>query len=248
IEWQNEFGILGKGINNMSQNIKELMNTAVENEKKKREIEFKMLQSQINPHFMYNTLNSIRWMATIQNAPGIAEMVTAFASLLRNISNRNDEMITLRQELSFLEDYFTVQKYRYGGSVSMIVEKEDDSLTEALIPRFTLQPLIENAIFHGIEPKGNAGVISIKISSDYESEISVVVKDDGTGIPEDKLATILTNDSESGKGLFKQVGLSNVHKRLQLVFGEEYGLSVESSEGEYTAVTVHIPYKASEAE
>lgn len=248
IEWQNEFGVLGKGINNMSQNIKELMNTAVENEKKKREIEFKMLQSQINPHFMYNTLNSIRWMATIQNAPGIAEMVTAFASLLRNISNRNDEMITLRQELSFLEDYFTVQKYRYGGSVSMTVEKEDDSLTDSLIPRFTLQPLIENAIFHGIEPKGNAGVINIKISSDYKSEISVVVKDDGIGISKEKLATILTNDSESGKGLFKQVGLSNVHKRLQLVFGDAYGLSVESTEGEFTAVTVRIPYKASDGE
>ena len=245
IEWQNEFGVLGKGINNMSQNIKELMNKTVENEKMKREIEFKMLQNQINPHFMYNTLNSIRWMATIQNAPGIAEMVTAFASLLRNVSNRNDEMFTLRQELSFLEDYFTVQKYRYGGSVSMTVEKTDESLLDAYIPRFTLQPLIENAIFHGIEPKGNAGVIQISITSDYDSKIDIVVRDDGIGIPPEKLDSILTGDSGNGKGLFKQVGLANVHKRLQLVFGEEYGLSVESSAGEYTVVTVRIPYTAS---
>ena len=245
IEWQNEFGVLGKGINNMSQNIKELMNKTVENEKMKREIEFKMLQNQINPHFMYNTLNSIRWMATIQNAPGIAEMVTAFASLLRNVSNRNDEMFTLRQELSFLEDYFTVQKYRYGGSVSMTVEKTDESLLDAYIPRFTLQPLIENAIFHGIEPKGNAGVIQISITSDYDSKIDIVVRDDGIGIPPEKLDSILTGDSGNGKGLFKQVGLANVHKRLQLVFGEEYGLFVESKVNEYTAVTVRIPYTPS---
>ncbi len=243
IEWQNEFGILGKGINNMSRNIKELMNKAVEDEKMKREIEFKMLQNQINPHFMYNTLNSIRWMATIQNAPGIAEMVTAFASLLRNVSNRNDEMFPLRQELSFLEDYFTVQKYRYGGSVSMTVEKTDEYLLDAYIPRFTLQPLIENAIFHGIEPKGNAGVIQISITSDYESKIDIVVRDDGIGIPPEKLDSILTGDSGNGKGLFKQVGLANVHKRLQLVFGSEYGLFVESKVNEYTAVTVRIPYK-----
>ena len=242
IEWQNEFGVLGKGINNMSQNIKELMSKTVENEKMKREIEFKMLQNQINPHFMYNTLNSIRWMATIQNAPGIAEMVTSFASLLRNISNRNDEMFTLRQELSFLEDYFTVQKYRYGGSVSMTVEKCDESLLDANIPRFTLQPLIENAIFHGIEPKGNAGIIQISITSDYASKIDIIVRDDGIGIPAEKLGTILSDDANSGKGLFKQVGLANVHKRLQLVFGEDYGLSVESSAGEYTVVTVRIPY------
>lgn len=244
ILWDNELGEIGQGINNLSQNIQTLMDKAVENEKQKREYEFKILQNQINPHFMYNTLNSIRWMATIQKAPGIAEMVTSFASLLRNIANNTDETILLSDELSLLDDYFIVQKYRYGGSITMEVNVEEPELLQARIPRFTLQPLLENAIYHGIEPKGNAGCINVDVHqpTDCKNCVIIDITDDGLGMTPEQAATVLMN-TPSGKGnLFRHVGVSNVHQRLKLVFGQEYGLSVESEQGVFTRVSVRIPF------
>ncbi len=244
ILWDNELGEIGRGINNLSQNIQTLMDKAVENEKQKREYEFKILQNQINPHFMYNTLNSIRWMATIQKAPGIAEMVTSFASLLRNIANNTDETILLSDELSLLDDYFVVQKYRYGGSISMEVNVEESELLQARIPRFTLQPLLENAIYHGIEPKGNAGCINVDVHRDTDCRNCVIIDitDDGLGMSPDQVAKVLMNTPSGKSNLFRHVGVSNVHQRLKLVFGQEYGLSVESQPEVFTRVSVRIPF------
>ena len=114
--------------------------------------EYRMLQNEVNPHFIYNTLNSIRWMATIQHAPGIAEMVTAFARLTKSISKGTQKLVPLQEELALLNDYFTIQQYRYGGDLEIEVSRiESETLCrDCLIPRFTLQPLVENAIFHGL--------------------------------------------------------------------------------------------------
>ena len=245
IEWNDEFGTIGKGINSLSQNVLNLMQIKVDNEKQKRELEYRMLQSQINPHFLYNTLNSIRWMATIQNAPGIAEMVTALASLLKNISNNTAEELTLRDELNLLDDYFVIQKYRYGGSVSMNVEIGDKKLLDAFIPRFTLQPLIENAIFHGIEPKDTPGVITITVTGctlkGRASDIEIGIMDNGIGMSTDEIQKALSGESGNKNGLFRQVGLANVNKRLIYAFGDQYGISITSRQGQFTRVTVLIP-------
>src|SRR5690606_39201106 len=115
IEWDNELGDVGRGINRLSQDIVALMETRLADEKQKQELEYRMLQSQINPHFLYNTLNSIKWMATIQNARGIAEMTTSLSRLLRNITKDIRKLVPLREELALLDDYFLIQKYRYGS-------------------------------------------------------------------------------------------------------------------------------------
>lgn len=164
-EWDHELGDIGKTINHLSENVLSLMNQRIEDEKQKKDYEYQMLQSQINPHFMHNTLNSIKWMATIQNATGIAEMTTALSRLLKNVSNATVNLIPISEELALIQDYFTIQQYRYGGTITLSVQTDDENLLQCRILRFTLQPLIENAIFHGIEPKGTAGNICIHIFS-----------------------------------------------------------------------------------
>ncbi|MCD8085816.1 MAG: histidine kinase [Clostridiales bacterium] len=142
IEWNHELGDVGRGINHLSQNITSLMDKRVEDEKKRLDLEYQMLQSQINPHFIYNTLNSIKWMASIQHALGIAEMVTALARLLKSVSKSTQRLVPLEQELSLLEDYFTIERYRYGGTITAEVQCETEAqvLTTTLIPSSPSSP------------------------------------------------------------------------------------------------------------
>ena len=144
-----------------------------------------MLQNQINPHFIYNTLNSIKWMATIQHAPGIAEMTMALSRLLKSVSKGSERLVPLQEEFALLNDYFTIQQYRYGGTITLDVTYiEDERLTQScLIPRFTLQPIVENAIFHGIEPKGCAGSLTLTVAHDpANGDVLIDLNDDGVGM------------------------------------------------------------------
>lgn len=244
IEWNHELGDVGRGINRLSQSVASLMDKRVEDEKKRLDLEYQMLQSQINPHFIYNTLNSIKWMASIQHAPGIAEMVTALARLLKSVSKSTQRLVPLEQELSLLEDYFAIQRYRYGGTITAEVrcEAEEQVLTSTLIPQFALQPLAENAIFHGIEPKGCAGQITVTICRDEQGrDILVRLADDGVGMTPEQIARVLQPPPEDTQAKFRDVGLWNVHRRLQYSFGPDYGLTLESTPGVGTTVTVRLP-------
>ncbi len=240
-EWEHELGDIGKTINDLSENVLSLMNQRIEDEKQKKDYEYRMLQSQINPHFLYNTLNSIKWMATIQNAPGIAEMTTALSHLLKDISKGTTNLITIEHELSLIRDYFTIQQYRYGGTITLTFDIEDPSLTGCKILKFTLQPLVENAIFHGIEPKGTAGNITIHIYQDEQSDIHIDVTDDGVGIEPELADQLLEKESPASSSFFREIGISNVHKRLQYEFGTGYGLSITSKKGEFTTISVLLP-------
>ncbi|KAI7258130.1 hypothetical protein KC345_g10621, partial [Hortaea werneckii] len=187
IDGTDEIGQLSRQFNYMVASINRLITQVIESNEKnstleiaQREIKLKMMASQINPHFLYNTLNSIKWMATIQNATGIAEMTTSLSRLLRSIAKDNRRLMPLKDELSLLDDYFLIQKYRYGSTVSMVKEIENEELLTGLIPRFTLQPLVENAIFHGIEPKGR-GDILITVSKSGFADILVTIEDNGVG-------------------------------------------------------------------
>lgn len=240
IEWNHELGEIGRGINDLSESIEKLLETRVEDEKKKRELEYQMLQSQINPHFLYNTLNSIKMMASIQGATGIAEMTTALASLLRNISKGESLIIPISEELSLIKDYFTIQNYRYGGMINFNIEIDDSDIVNNNIIKFTLQPLVENSIFHGLEPKGGIGNIIIHLSY-IDSDISIEVIDDGVGIPKEKLDSILINSGNGKHEFFREIGISNVNKRLQYEYGDQYGLNVTSIEGKGTTMQVLIP-------
>lgn len=248
IEWKNEFGTIGKGINQMSENVVSLMDKKVEDEKQKKDLEYQILQSQINPHFLYNTLNSIKWMATIQGAGGIAEMTTALARLMKNVSKGTGAQIPLKDELALVQDYFLIQQYRYGGSVSLECRIPDPELYHCMIHRFSLQPIVENALFHGIEPKGCAGKIVIEAwessASDGQSLLKVSVTDNGIGMTEETTKKVLTGEANSSAEFFRHVGINNVNKRIQYDFGEDFGITIQSETGEnsYTVMTITLPY------
>lgn len=242
-EWSHELGDIGKTINDLSENVLLLMDQRIEDERQKREYEYKMLQSQINPHFLYNTLNSIKWMATIQNSPGIAEMTTSLSRLLKDISKGATNLVTIKHELDLINDYFIIQQYRYGGTITLDFNVEDDALLSCRILKFTLQPLVENAIFHGIEPKGTAGSIVIHIYQDEATDIHIDVTDDGVGMEPEFANRLLHMEVPASSSFFKEIGVSNVHKRLQYEFGEQYGISIQSEKGKYTTISILLPFR-----
>lgn len=248
IEWDNEFGEIGKGINKLAESINNLMHSRLEMEKQKRDYEYQMLQSQINPHFLYNTLMSIKWMATIQNVPGIAEMTTALSRLLKNISKGTRQFVPLSEELSLLMDYYTIMKYRYGGAITIDIKIDNEELLCCGILRFTLQPIVENAIFHGIEPKGSAGTIRIHIFRNSSDDLQIDITDDGIGMDGEMIKSLLSEKVSSESSFFKKIGISNVHNRIQLEFGDNYGLSIRSKTGSFTTVTILLPDKPCRAE
>jgi two-component system, sensor histidine kinase YesM len=222
--------VMAYGINLMTRQISDLMDRRLEDEKNKRDLEYRMLQSQVNPHFLYNTLNSIKWMATIQNATGIVEMTTALSRFLKILSKETRELVTLRDELLLLDDYLVIQKYRYGGSVNF-EKKIEDGLLDTSVPRFILQPLVENSIFHGIEPKGSGNIVLM--AEKRGTDVLISITDDGVGM----VAPPLPAAGESIHGF----GIRSVDERLRYAFGEAYGLSIESQQGSYTTVTILVP-------
>jgi two-component system sensor histidine kinase YesM len=231
--------VMAYGANLMTRQISGLMDRLLEDEKNKRELEYRMLQSRINPHFLYNTLNSIKWMATIQNAEGIAEMTTALSRFLKILSKETRELVTLRDELFLLDDYLVIQKYRYGGSVNF-EKKIEDGLLDTPIPRFILQPLAENAIFHGIEPKGSGNIVLQAEKRD--ADVLISLSDDGVGMvaPFKDAVQDAVKPSAAGDSI-QGFGIHSVDERLRYAFGEDYGLSIESEQGSYTTVTIRVP-------
>lgn len=238
IEGDDEFGILGKGMNSLSSSVSQLMNQVKEDEKKKHELEFKVLQNQINPHFIYNVINSIKVMAMIQKSDGIYKTATSLGALLKETSKGNRDFITIAEELDLLEKYIEIQKIRKSGLIMSEYNVEEE-LDQYTIPRFTLQPIVENAIIHGFEGKRGMGIIEVTVKS-ANDEILIEVKDNGLGISEDKLSGILTED-ELSETTYNKVGLKNINERLKLIYGEKYGLSITSKESVYTSVSILIP-------
>ena len=210
----------------------------------KAQSEMAMLMSQINPHFLYNTLESIKGMAYRAGAPQIVETTKALGSIFR-YSVKAPAMVSLKEEMRILESYFAIQRMRCGDRFSMEAEAELGIL-ECMVPKMCLQPLCENAIYHGLELKSEPGhllVRAVRIGKD----IRIQVMDDGLGMEEETLRNVRES---LGKELPREgervhIGVANVHARLRLYYGQDYGLTVESSPGKGTCVTLRIPVRSS---
>ena len=248
VKTTDEIGQIGSEYNRMAENIETLIEKVYKMEITQKQAEIDFLCMQINPHFLYNTLNSIKWMATIQNATGIADMTTALARLLKSVSKGTSSMVTLREELDLVKDYFLIQQYRYGGSITMDYHIESEELYGCEIHRFTLQPIIENALFHGIEPKGTAGAITVSAESgtmNGKKVLKISVTDNGIGMTRETIDSVLHEEDNPGKNktdFFRHVGISNVNRRIQYDFGPEYGITIVSEPGVYTTMTIVRPY------
>lgn len=240
IESNDELGIIGRQINDMSSHVSVLMENRIRDEQEKMNLEIKILQAQINPHFLYNTLDSIKWIATMQHNAGIVKVVSALSSLLKNMAKGFNEKVTVRQELDFLDNYITIEKIRYIELFDVEISIDNPVLYDARIIKLTLQPLVENSIFSGIEPSGKPGLIKIHIFS-REQVLYISIRDNGVGISEENIARLLTDTSRVTKNYMSGIGLPNVDRRLKLVYGQEYGIQIDSEIGVYTCVTVSLP-------
>ena len=236
---QDEIGQIGKVVNEMTMSIDHLIKETESMYEQRKNIEISLLQSQVNPHFLYNTLDSVHWMAVIQKNPGIANMTRSLVNLLKNIAKGTQDKITLREEIDLLEDYIAIQSIRYLETFEFCNEVPPDLLQYRII-KLTLQPLVENAIFHGIEPTGKFGTITL--SGHVEGDdLVLTVTDSGAGMTEKELASLFTDSATKNKSSLNGIGVSNVHTRLKLVYGKQYGLSAESELSKFTRISVRIP-------
>lgn len=232
---ENEIGSLGNSFNLMTERIAELMKEIILEQKAKRKSELKALRSQINPHFLYNTLDSIIWMAEGGKNAEVVRMTAALAKLLRQSISNDEEMITLKKELEHTGSYLTIQKMRYKDKLEYEVEIAPDALEEKVI-NLILQPLVENAIYHGIKYKKEKGLI--RITGELEDDWLVIrISDNGVGMNRETLNGILTEREDPAEN---GVGVHNVHMRIRLYYGEGSGLSFISEEGVGTTVTIRI--------
>lgn len=242
IEWEHELGEIGRGINLMASEISHTIERKIAAEHARTELQYEILLNQVNPHFLYNTLNSIKWMATIQGADGIADMTTALARLLKSVSKGAASRITLRDEFSLVDDYFKILQYRYGGTLRLVYDVSDERLYHALILKFTLQPLVENAVFHGLEPRQQTGTIVIRAYFSDDSTCCLEVEDNGVGMTKEQIGDALSQERRNSSGLFHAVGIRNVNERIKFEFGPAYGLRIQSEPEHFTRVILTLPY------
>jgi len=209
----------------------------------KREAEIIALQEQINPHYLFNTLETIRMNLIIENDRKNAEIVGLFAEGFRVAINRDRDYFSLAEELDFVRTYFKIQVYRFRGNISLIIDVPEQLLC-VHIPRLLVQPLVENAVYHGIEMKGEPGTIRIA-AYQQENDLCIKVSDDGVGISESDLKMIMDtlHDQKPREAdrLHSRIALRNIHQRLILMYGETYGLQIESVLNKGTQVLIRIP-------
>ena len=243
---EDEIGYLGKSFNTMIEEVQKLLAMVYREQQSKREAELKILQEQIKPHFLYNTLDTIQWMAQEHGAADIVKVVGALTSLFRIGLSRGKEMIRVSDEMEHVRSYLIIQKTRYEDKFDFSVCM-DDSVLSLLVLKLTLQPLVENAIYHGIKERRGHGCIKVEAGR-RDGMLVLRVADDGVGMSAETLASVraLLASPPAEKGQKLGYGISNVNERIQLSFGKKYGLSFDSSPDLGTTVEILHPLVTTE--
>ncbi len=234
-----EIAVLADSVNSMTENIEGLVKKTKEDERKMRRADLRLLQEQINPHFLYNTLDTIVWLIEGNDPDKAVNMVMSLSEFFRIVLSRGREYITIREEEQHIRNYLQIQQARYQD----ILEYEihiDPCLYQYKILKLTLQPLVENSLYHGIKYKRAKGMISISgtLSGD---RIFFTVKDNGVGMEQAELEKLKGEITKPCKDTEKGFGLANVNERIRMNFGTEYGMTIDSVYGEGTCVTIVIP-------
>jgi two-component system sensor histidine kinase YesM len=247
-ENSDEISELGQNFNIMINRIREMLNAKVKEQEILQKAELKALQAQINPHFLYNTLDTIVWMAEANDTAQVKKIVRALTSFFRIALSKGKDWISIREEIEHVRSYLIIQKMRYRDILNYRIEVDDD-LLDGTILKLTLQPLVENAIYHGIKNKRDGGTIVVRAQRVGDNLVRLEVQDDGVGFTPQKLAQIRASLTEDGLGEITMkeegFGLENVNKRIKLYFGKEYGLYIQSKYREGTQVVARIPLKNS---
>lgn len=238
--YNDEIGELGLSFNHMINQIDNLIREVYVEQQNKRFAELKSLQEQIKPHFLYNTLDTISWMAREYNADEIVKLIDALTNMFRIGLSHGNDMISVKEEISHVSNYLYIQKIRYKDKLSYEINM-DETLLDYKVPKLILQPLVENAIYHGIKEKRGNGTITV--SAKREDNLLIFkVHDDGAGIPADRVKLLNLKLSSNTELVPKEsFGLFYIQERVQLCYEKNYGISIESVQGEETTVTVTLP-------
>ncbi|MFC2476447.1 MAG: sensor histidine kinase [Catonella sp.] len=237
---------LGKSVQDMKYRIKGLMQDIVTEHEEKRKSEFNSLQAQINPHFLYNTLDIIVWQIENEKQSEAVHTVTALARFFRLSLGKGKNIVTVKAEIEHVKNYLMIQHMRFKNKFDYEFDVENDVLELSSL-KLMLQPLVENAIYHGMEFMDGDGLITIKAWRE-DNELYLSVADNGLGMTEDKVNLILAGRSNSGNGRGSGIGVKNVNERIKLYFGEGYGLKIDSEPDVGTTITIHLPAKSPEEE
>lgn len=239
-----EVNMLSDSLNTMIDKINELLDQVTKEQTRLRKAEFELLQSQINPHFLYNTLDAIVWLAEAGDQKRVVSMVGSLSEFFRTSLNQGKDIIPIREELQHVRSYLEIQQVRYQDILKYEINVPQE-LYRYLIPKITIQPLVENALYHGIKNKRGLG--KIVINGKREKDFFLIqIEDNGIGISKERLLEVrdgIQHKVPTEKDIY---GLYNVNERICLNFGEKYGISIESSYGEGTVVSVILPYAEEE--
>lgn len=242
--------IISPEVEGIMAKFKEMMNTNELISVSKKQAQFLALQNQINPHFLYNTLEGIRGEALVAGLDSVAEMTEALSTFFRYTISNAEHLVTLEDELTNIENYYIIQQYRFGERLHLSIEidpEEEAIVLQYRLPKLTLQPIVENAVYHGIEMKIGRGTVRIKVET-TSKRLILIISDDGLGMEEDTLEELNRKLNHSSFDYVKPeseerggIALVNVNRRIQLLFGEEYGLNVYSRRNVGTDVEITLP-------
>jgi len=240
-----ETALLKKNICRMDENIRTLLLRIEKEEREKREAEYRALQAQINPHFLYNTMDTIIWKAEAHGAYEVAEIALALADFFRHTLNHGESFATAEDELEQVYCYLFIQKFRYKDRLQFVIDM-DPLIKDTKLPKLLIQPLVENALYHGIKPKGGGSICvsAFPLVKNDRGFICLRVEDDGVGMAPEKLQSVLRAEAEAGQGY----GIFNVRERLRLIYRDKGELKMESEEGNGTCVEICIPLLGREEE
>lgn len=236
---KDEIGILAESFNFMVAKLNELFEQIKQEEKRKRVAEINTLRAQINPHFIYNTLNAIKVMAFMQQADNVAKLLDIVIQLLKYSVSSDRKLVTLAEEIRFIQDYVELLEKRYVKRFSIRYEVEPDLMQARIMP-LLLQPIVENAIFHGLDTNPNSGEVIIKAQRAQDGTLILTVADSGKGMNERQLEELMSWKSR-GSNELSGTGLKNVHERIELEYGRSYGLFINSESDIGTTITLKMP-------
>jgi two-component system sensor histidine kinase YesM len=239
-----EIAELGMSFNIMIGKIKELLDSKIKEQENLKKAELRALQAQINPHFLYNTLDTIIWMAESKKTDEVVKIVSALSDFFRISLSKGMDWITIDEEMHLIRSYLTIQKMRYRDILDFNIEVSED-VAENMILKLILQPLVENALYHGIKNKRQGGTISVRARRNDKDEVLLEVEDNGIGFAPERLAQLRAGleDDSGDSSLESGFGIGNVHRRIRLYYGSPYGLSIQSEYTIGTCVTLVIPAK-----
>lgn len=240
IHSKDEIGQLYQVFKSMVEELKRLLEGIVTTEKEKREAELAVLQAQIRPHFLYNTLNTVKYLAKLNGVPNIVEVSESLIELMRGVLGNTNEFLSLQEELQYVRSYVNIEKYKYVEPIHVKIEVENEELLQFSVLKLMLQPLVENAIIHGLSSSEHEGQVLIRIYEENK-ELRIEVRDNGKGMSKEQIDALFEVNKVQTNTRFSGMGVRNVHERIVRLFGEPYGVFLYSEPGTYTTVQIRFP-------